>query len=70
MKTNFKITSIKKVIINGAKATRFDIYELIDNTWVYQFSSKIFAHRSTVSGIESQILRENSKWGHEAAYII
>lgn len=70
MKLQYKITNIQKITINGHKATRFDVWELIDNTWVYQFSSKIWAHRTTVSGIESQICRENAKYSHEAGYIV
>lgn len=72
MKTGFKINNIQKVILNGHKATKFDIFQLTEDqkTWVYQFTSVIWAHRSTVAGIEAQIMREESRYGHEAGFIL
>lgn len=70
MKPEYKIVNIQKLYYNCHKATKFDVFQLIDNTWVYQFTSKIFAHRSTVSGIESQISREHAMFGHEAGFIL
>lgn len=72
MKPEYKIINIQKLYYNCHKATKFDVYQLTEDkkTWVYQFTSKIFAHRSTVAGIESQISREHAMFGHEAGYIL
>ena len=70
MKKQYKITGIQRVYINSHKHTKFDVWELIDKTWVYQFTSKVQNWYKTDRGITSQICRENAKWGHEAAYII
>lgn len=70
MKPEYKIINIQKLYYNCHKATKFDVYQLIDKTWVYQFTSKIFSHRSTVAGIEAQISREHAMYGHDAGFIL
>jgi len=70
MKSQYKITGIQQIRINNEKHTRFEVYELIEKTWVYQFSSRVEGWFKTERGITSQICRQDEKWGHEAAFII
>lgn len=70
MKSQYKITGIQRIYINNDKCTRFEVWELIDNTWVYQFSSRVDNWYKTNRGITSQISRQEHKWGHEASFIL
>ena len=41
---NVKVTNKQSVILNGRKTCLFDVYRLIDNSWVYsgQFDGKTY----------------------------
>lgn len=49
-----KYTNIQQVYINGSAATCFDIYELIDNAWVFQTRDKIWGHFKKASTVQKK----------------
>ena len=36
-----KITNIQHVYLNGKKVTLFNVYQLLNNTWVFDYKSSI-----------------------------
>lgn len=39
---NIKLMNIQHCYINGKQATKFDLYSLVNNTWVFSYSDYIF----------------------------
>jgi hypothetical protein len=36
-----KITNVQNVYMNNKKVTLFDVYQLIDKTWIFDYNSSI-----------------------------
>lgn len=50
-----KLENIEQVYLNGKKATTFQVYELISNSWVYQYSDAVKGHYKKESTILKKI---------------
>ena len=63
-----KITNVQNVYLNNKKVTLFDVYQLIDKTWIFDYNSSIrgwYKRNKTIATkhcIENEVLIELKDW--------
>lgn len=57
-----KLMNIQNVYLNGKKATKFDVYSLKDNAWIFDYNDYIFGWYKRESTILSKHASFNAKY--------
>ena len=50
MKTETKAINLSHVKVNGRPVTYFDVYNLVEKTWIFQYRDSVDGHLKTGAG--------------------
>lgn len=50
MKIEMKAINLSHVTVNGRPVTYFDVYELVEKTWIFQHRDSVEGHLKTGAG--------------------
>ena len=54
---SIKVTNVQNAYLVESKVTLFDVYKLVDNTWVFDYNDKIYGWYKKSSTVLDKILK-------------